>query len=190
MATANGIIRPDRGVQLSIDPLNITTGALVLENSPAVLSLGKLCQISGFTFNWQPGSRPVLTDALGFSTELEVRNFVPILSTDEIYACPITDSEGTRTPSPTTDAPDDAPDRPSPASEEQTLSADETEVRARMYVPLEHLLAHLPAERGCVYCMRAKAAREPARRVDPTSVSRGCTTTTSSTSATGYGSTT
>ena len=73
LATANGIFRPDRGFQISIDPLNITTGAFVLEYNPAVLSLGKLCQISGFTFNWQPGSRPILTGALGFSTELEVR---------------------------------------------------------------------------------------------------------------------
>ena len=70
MATANGVIRPDRGVQISIDDLNITTQALVLDNSPAVLSLGRLCQVSGFTFTWEPGSNPVLTDPLGFTTEL------------------------------------------------------------------------------------------------------------------------
>ena len=36
-----------------------------------------------------------------------------------------------------------------------------------MGVPLEHLLTHLPAEPRCIFCIRAKATREPARRVDP-----------------------
>ena len=98
LATANGVIRPERGVQLSIDPLNITTTALVLENSPAVLSLGKLCALEGFTFHWESGRRPTLTDEIGIETDLEVRNFVPVLATAEIYACPITDSEATLTP--------------------------------------------------------------------------------------------
>ena len=77
LATANGVIRPDRGIQISIEDLNITTQALVLDNSPAVLSLGRLCQVSGFTFTWEPGSRPVLTDPLGFTTELAVKELCP-----------------------------------------------------------------------------------------------------------------
>ena len=36
-----------------------------------------------------------------------------------------------------------------------------------MNVSLEHLMTHLPCEPGCVYCTRAKATREPARRIDP-----------------------
>ena len=148
---------------MSIDPLNITTTALVLENSPAVLSLGKLCALEGFTFHWESGRRPTLTDEIGIETDLEVRNFVPVLATEEIYACPITDSEATLTPST-----EGVVTEPSPTSSEQTLSAEEAEVRARIEgVPLSHLLTHLPALPQCVYCARAKATREPARRVDP-----------------------
>ena len=155
MSTANGIIRPERGVQISIDPLNITTGALVLENSPAVLSLGKLCQISGFKFNWEPGQRPTLTDSLGFTTELDVRNFVPVLSTDDIYACPITDDDATRSPS----CPADDPRDPSRTSSEPTLSSEEAEVRNWTPVTLEHHLTHMPADPSCWHCTRAKATR-------------------------------
>ena len=125
-------------------------------------------------------------DPLGFTTELDVRNFVPVLSTNEIYACPITASDGTRTPSPTSDN----PENPSPVSDEPTLSADEAEVRARVNVSLEHLMTHLPCEPGCVHCTRVKAIREPARRVDPDVREQEMYDHDASTSVTGYGATT
>ena len=61
----------------------------------------------------------------------------------------------------------DNPENPSLVSDEPTISADKLEVKAKMNVSLGHLMTPFPCEPGCVYCTRAKATREPARRVDP-----------------------
>ena len=50
----------------------------VLENTPAVLSLGKFCDENGYSFEWINGQRPHLIKD-GIRTICNTENFVPIV---------------------------------------------------------------------------------------------------------------
>ena len=50
----------------------------VLENTPAVLSLGKLCDENGYSYEWINGQKPhLIEDGIGIICKTE--NFVPIV---------------------------------------------------------------------------------------------------------------
>ena len=51
----------------------------VLENMPAVLSLGKLCDENGYSFEWINGQKPHLIKN-GIRTQCNTENFVPIVA--------------------------------------------------------------------------------------------------------------
>ena len=50
----------------------------VLENTPAVLSLGKLCDENGYSYEWINGQKPHLIEN-GIRTQCNTENFVPIV---------------------------------------------------------------------------------------------------------------
>ena len=50
----------------------------VLENTPAVLSLGKLCDENGYSYEWIHGQKPHLIKN-GIRTPCNTENFVPIV---------------------------------------------------------------------------------------------------------------
>ena len=50
----------------------------VIENTPAVLSLGKLCDENGYTYEWINGQKPHLTKN-GIRIQCDTENFVPIV---------------------------------------------------------------------------------------------------------------
>ena len=50
----------------------------VLENTPAVLSLGKLCDENGYSYEWINGQKPHLI-ANGIRIQCNTENFVPIV---------------------------------------------------------------------------------------------------------------
>ena len=50
----------------------------VLENTPAVLSLGKLCDENGYSYEWINGQKPHLTKN-GIRIPCNTENFVPIV---------------------------------------------------------------------------------------------------------------
>ena len=52
----------------------------VLENTPAVLSLGKLCDENGYSYDWINGQKPPLIKE-GIRTQCNTENFVPIVVT-------------------------------------------------------------------------------------------------------------
>ena len=52
----------------------------VLENTPAVLSLGTLCDKNGYSYEWINGQKPHLTKN-GIRIQCDTENFVPIGST-------------------------------------------------------------------------------------------------------------
>ena len=49
-----------------------------LENTPAVLSLGKLCDENGYSYEWINGQKPHLIKN-GFRIQCDTENFVPIV---------------------------------------------------------------------------------------------------------------
>ena len=57
---------------------------MVLEKTPAVLSIGRRCMVDGYSFHWQKFKNPYLISPNGYKIELEVENFCPYLR--EYYA--------------------------------------------------------------------------------------------------------
>ena len=63
LQTANGIVLAEWEVQIEIIPLKVKLWALVLDNTPSVLSLGWLCEDEKFGFSQQPWITPYLYKA-------------------------------------------------------------------------------------------------------------------------------
>ena len=78
LRTAAGDLTTNESV--SVDPFgsNNTVDALVLPDSPALLSLGKLCGESGYSFYWPNGGSPEITIPSGKTFELKAVNRVPV----------------------------------------------------------------------------------------------------------------
>ena len=55
LETANGTMEAGDEAQFEIDKIGRTTTALVLPNSPSVLSLGRMCVHGGYFFVWNSG---------------------------------------------------------------------------------------------------------------------------------------
>ena len=79
ITTANGVLRADQETTIPMAKTGSQTTAIVLKDSPCVLSLGKRCMKEGFAFEWKPGENPVLISPDGKRTMLELQNLVPVL---------------------------------------------------------------------------------------------------------------
>ena len=55
--TANGEVQTHEGATVSVKELHIVLTMKVLENTPAVLSLGKLCDENGHSCEWVDGQK-------------------------------------------------------------------------------------------------------------------------------------
>ena len=61
-----------------VKDLDIFLTMKVLENTPAVLSLGKLCDENGYSYEWINGQKPHLI-INGIRIQCNTENFVPIV---------------------------------------------------------------------------------------------------------------
>lgn len=79
--TANSEAPAHSVVELELDALRgRKSRAFAMPDSPNLISLGRLCQIDGYSFHWPPYSnRPVLRSPRGVDIPLEVENFAPML---------------------------------------------------------------------------------------------------------------
>jgi hypothetical protein len=57
LRTANGVVTPDECVPVKLGPLPLAY-PLLMEDSPAVISVGKRCMEHGYGFYWPPGQNP------------------------------------------------------------------------------------------------------------------------------------
>ena len=64
LLTAHGEIDAGRTVQVNIPTIGTTAEALVLDNTPCGLSLGRNCMDEGYGFHWEPGQSPQLINPL------------------------------------------------------------------------------------------------------------------------------
>ena len=64
LITANGPTVANREVSVRLGSCDSSATALVLDDSPSVLSLGRLIE-DGFSFEWRAGCDPVLTSHKG-----------------------------------------------------------------------------------------------------------------------------
>ena len=58
--TANGEVQTHEEATVSVKELDLMLTLKVFENTPAVLSLGKLCDENGYSYEWINGQKPHL----------------------------------------------------------------------------------------------------------------------------------
>ena len=63
---------------MNVKELEIFLTVKVLDNTPAVLSLGKLCDGNGYSYEWINGQKPHLINN-GIRVPCNTENFVPIV---------------------------------------------------------------------------------------------------------------
>ena len=61
VATANGEVLAKEEATVYVRELDLFVTVMVLEETPAVLSLGKLCEDHGYTYHWTSRRKPQLT---------------------------------------------------------------------------------------------------------------------------------
>ena len=76
--TANGEVQTHEEAIVYVKELDIFLTMQVLENTPAVLSLGKLCDENGYSYEWINGQKPHLIEN-GIRIQCNTENFVPIV---------------------------------------------------------------------------------------------------------------
>ena len=79
--TANGEVQTHEEAIVYVKELDIFLTMKVLENTPAVLSLGKLCDENGYSYEWINGQKPHLIKD-GIRIICNTENFVPIVVPD------------------------------------------------------------------------------------------------------------
>ena len=75
--TANGEVQTHEEAIVYVKELDIFLTVKVLDNTPAVLSLGKLCDENGYSYEWINGQKPHLIKD-GIRKICNTENFVPI----------------------------------------------------------------------------------------------------------------
>ena len=76
--TANGEVQTQEEAIVYVKELCIFLTMKVLDNTPAVLSLGKLCDENGYSYEWINGQKPHLIKN-GIRMPCNTENFVPIV---------------------------------------------------------------------------------------------------------------
>ena len=76
--TANGVVQTHEEAAVYVKELDIFLTVKVLENTPAVLSLGKLSDENGYYYEWINGQKPHLIKD-GIRIICNTENFVPIV---------------------------------------------------------------------------------------------------------------
>ena len=76
--TSNGEVQTHEEAIVYVKELDILLAMKVLENTPAVLSLGKLCDENGYSYEWINGQKPHLIED-GIQIICNTENFVPIV---------------------------------------------------------------------------------------------------------------
>ena len=76
--SANGEVQTHEEETVYVKELDIFLTMKVLENTPAVLSLGKLCDENGYSYEWINGQKPHLIKD-GIRIQCTTENFVPIV---------------------------------------------------------------------------------------------------------------
>ena len=76
--TANGEVQTHEGAIVYVKESEIFLTMKVLDNTPAVLSLGKLCDENGYSYEWINGQKPHLIQN-GIRIICNTENFVPIV---------------------------------------------------------------------------------------------------------------
>ena len=75
---ANGEVHTNEEAQVYVHDLNLFVTVQLLEETPAVLSLGKLCEDHGYSYEWVSGQKPPLTKEVK-TIACKTDNFGPLV---------------------------------------------------------------------------------------------------------------
>ena len=76
--SANGVVQTHEEATVYVKELDFLLTMKVIENTPSVLSLGKLCDENGYSYEWISGQKPHLIKN-GIRIICNTENFVPIV---------------------------------------------------------------------------------------------------------------
>ena len=183
--TAAGSITVDASVPLQSKSIG-EIDAVLLKDSPAVITVGRRCMEQGYSFHWDPFKPPVITHPDGTKVTCVVENYCPYVVEEGGVACALTATEGTSSSSSSSRAPARDDDQAQPAKEQTDLvegalppsiqdkdkNTDDDQKDRKVDkddIPLMkieatsvyHLLTHTPKNPYCPACQRAKLQRKP-----------------------------
>ena len=79
VVTANGQVLTKEEATVYVRELDLFVTVKRLEETPAVLSLGKLCVDHGYNYYWTSGQKPHLIKKKGRKVECNTANYVPFV---------------------------------------------------------------------------------------------------------------
>ena len=174
---ANGVFQAVDQAKVDVPVLGIQITPYVLDESPAVVSVGQRCIDAGWSFHWPAFSRPYFKKPDGTKVKLEVQDYVPYLpSSTGIAMTAIGQPLAVRSGEPVPMIP-----LPSaPAEEVVPVEEDEVIMDERLVAKpldekrgrgtnapkeeaksIQHLLTHTPKNPFCDVCNRAKMTKRP-----------------------------
>ena len=173
LTTANGDIDATDEITLFVNCIKMMIQLHVLPNTPNVLSVGRRVVEEGFGFYWDPYSlEPYMTSpSTGVRIPMYVDQYCPYICDDEA----VDHSTATERPAMTTLTPAaaGAPTAkvepganalaPPPVPPVDTNPGDRRDIKAEA-LSTAHILRHMPYNKYCPTCVRAKMLRKPARR--------------------------
>ena len=132
-----------------------------MEDSPSILSLGKLVQEKGFSFEWKAGCRPLLTNSAGEEITVDVHDNVPIIASP-VISCPVPGTEVEKSSG--SNAVPDTVGRERSLADREEIEC--TPGRNRGLDP-NHYITHFPKDSRCDVCSQCKVQNTPHRRKKP-----------------------
>ena len=78
VVAANEEVQTNEEAQENVYDLHLLVTVQILEDTPAVLSFGNLCEEHGYTYEWASGQKPHLTKD-GKRITCKTENFVPLV---------------------------------------------------------------------------------------------------------------
>ena len=78
VVTANGEVLTKEKATVYVRELDLFVTVMLLEDTPAVLSLGKLCDYHGYNYHWTSGRKPHLMKN-GRKMDCNAVNYVPFV---------------------------------------------------------------------------------------------------------------
>ena len=149
LTTANGLTTAAKRVTLPLNNLKGDAIAVVLKNTPAVLSLGRKCMDEGYSFVWKTKEKPYLLTPDSKRIFLDVVNYVPML------AAPCVDTQGvtTRGATPAVNA-----------EAQKAVTTTQLGDSGDAQLPVEHYITHFPKDSRCDVCCKCKIISKQHRR--------------------------
>ena len=174
LRTAAGDLTTNESVSVTPFGGNNAIDALVLPDSPAFLSLGKLCGENGYSY-WPNGGAPEITLPTGKSFQLDVINRIPVLPmgfepergrTRRLKhkyktGCPVSQTGGASSSSDL-----DTGRAGKPVAEHADPETGDDAATLEGDIPPDHFLTHTPKHAKCEACQASKMQHRQCRRKD------------------------